>query len=310
LVGQVRAKEEESLAFRVDGRMIERPVHMGDMVKVGQVIARLEPQDQQNALRTAQANLASVEAQLALAKITFFRQQRLLKEGATAKAQYDQAQQTLQSTTAAVDSGQAQVRAARDQLNYTTLVADGAGAITSIGAEPGEVVRAGQGIAQVARDGGRDAVFDVPEQLIRTAPRNPTVQIALANDPKVTAVGQVREVAPEADPATRTFRVKVTITDPPADMRLGSTLIGHIHLAAPAGMQIPASAMTESNGRPAVWVVDRRSLTVSARNVDVPRYDPFGVVISRGLRPGDIVVTAGVQVLHPGQKVRLLGDSQ
>jgi RND family efflux transporter MFP subunit len=202
------------------------------------------------------------------------------------------------------------VLAARDQLNYTILVADASGAVTSIGAEPGEVVRAGQGIAQVARDGGRDAVFDVPEQLIRSAPRNPIVEIALANDPNVTANGQVREVAPEADPNTRSFKVKVTITDPPVDMRLGSTVTGHIHLAAPAGMQIPATAMTEANGHSAVWVVEPKSLTVSARNVDVPRYDPFGVVISRGLHPGDIVVTAGAQVLHPGQKVRLLGDSQ
>jgi RND family efflux transporter MFP subunit len=310
LTGQVLAKDKESLAFRVDGRMIERPVRMGDVVKIGQVVARLDAQDQQNALRSAEANLAAAEARLTQAKSTFWRQQQLLQNGWTTRAQYDQAQQALQSAAAEVDSNQAQLRAKRDQLSYTVLVADASGAVTSVGAEPGEVIHSGQGIAEVARDGGRDAVFDVPAQLIRTAPRNPVVEIALANDPKVTATGQVREIAPAADAATRTFKVKVSIADPPVDMQLGSTVTGRIHLAPPPGVQVPATALTEANGHPAVWVVDPGSLVVSARNVDVPRYDPASVVVSHGLNLGDVVVTAGVQVLHPGQKVRLLGDDQ
>ncbi len=307
LTGQVRAKDQVSLAFRLDGRMIERPVNVGDVVTAGQVVARLDPQNQQNALRSAQANLASAEAALTQARLTFRRQQELLKGGWTPRAKFDEAQQALATAQAQVDSAQAQLRIAQDQLSYTVLFADAPGVVTAVGAEPGEVVRAGQMIVQLARQGGRDAVFDVPEQLIRTGPRDPLVEIALTNDPQVKATGRVREVAPQADSATRTFQVKVGIIDPPEAMRLGSTVTGRIKLAAPPGVEVPASALTEANGRPAVWVVDPQSQTVSLRNVDVARYDPATVVISQGLETGEIVVTAGVQTLHPGQKVRLLG---
>ena len=239
--------------------------------------------------------------------LAFRRQQELLKDGWTPRARFDEAQQAFRSAQAQVTSAQAQLRIAQDQLGYTALFADAPGAVTAVGAEPGEVVRAGQMIVQLAREGGRDAVFDVPEQLIRTAPRDPVVQIALTDDPKVTATGRVREVAPQADAATRTFQVKVGITDPPEAMRLGSTVTGRIRLAAPPGVEVPASALTEANGRPAVWVVDPQGQTVSLRNVDVARYDPASVVVSQGLEAGEVVVTAGVQVLRPGQKVRLLG---
>ena len=117
----------------------------------------------------------------------------------------------------------------------------------------------------------------------------------------------MREVAPQADAATRTFQVKVGIVNPPEEMRLGSTVTGRIKLSAPPGLQVPASALTEANGRPAVWVVDPQSQTVSLRNVDILRHDPASVVVSQGLETGELVVTAGVQTLHPGQKVRLLG---
>ena len=183
LTGQVRAKDQVNLAFRLDGRMIERPVNVGDVLTAGQVVARLDPQNQQNALRSAEANLASAEAALTQARLTFGRQQELLKDGWTTRAQFDEAQQALQAAQAQVDSAQAQLRIAQDQLSYTVLSADAPGAVTAVGAEPGEVVRAGQMIVQLARQGGRDAVFDVPEQLIRTGPRDPLVELALTNDP-------------------------------------------------------------------------------------------------------------------------------
>ena len=187
------------------------------------------------------------------------------------------------------------------------LTADGPGAVTAVGAEPGEVVQAGKMIVEVARQGPRDAVFDVPEQLMRTGPRDPLVQIALTNDPTVRATGRVREVSPQADATTRTWRVKVGIIDPPQSMQLGATVTGSIKLAAPPGVELPASALTEANGQPAVWVVNPQGKTVSLREVDVSRYDPGSVVISKGLENGEVVVTAGVQVLHPGQRVQLLG---
>ena len=309
LTGQIRAKVQVSLAFRLDGRLIKRPANVGDLLNAGDVVGVLDPQNQQNALRTAQANLAAAEAALTQARLTFGRQQQLLAGGWTPRAKFDEAQQALLVAEAQVDAARAQVGIAQDQLSYTALFADAPGVVTATGAEPGEVVRSGQMIVNVARKGGRDAVFDVSEQLIRTGPRDPVVQIALTNDLSVRATGRVREVSPQADPATRTYQVKVGIIDPPPAMELGSTVTGSIKLSAPAGLQVPPSALTEADGRPAVWVVDPKNQTVSLRNVDVGRYDPTDVVVSQGLDAGDIVVTAGVQTLHPGQTVRLLGGA-
>jgi membrane fusion protein, multidrug efflux system len=307
LTGQVRAKDQTSLAFRLDGRMIERRVNVGDTLTAGQVVARLDPEILQNALRSTEANLVSSQALLTQAQLTFSRQQALLKDGWTTRVNFDDAQQKLLTAQAQVDSAAAQVRIAREQQNYTVLLADAPGAVTSVGAEPGEVVRAGQMVVQVAREGGRDAVFDVPEQLIRTGPRDPTVEIVLSQDATVKAIGRMREVSPQADSATRTFQVKVAIVDPPEGMRLGSTVIGRIKLPAPPGVEVPDSALTEADGRPAVWIVDPQSRTVSLRSVEVARYDQAAAVISKGLETGEFVVTAGVQTLRPGQKVSILG---
>jgi RND family efflux transporter MFP subunit len=307
LTGHIRAKDEVSLAFRLNGRMIERPVNVGDVLKAGQVVAKLDPQIQQNGLNQAQAELASLEAVLTQARLTFGRQQQLVKDGWTSRANFDEARQKLETVQGQINAAQAQLRTAQEQLSYTVLHADGPGVVTAKGAEPGEVVQAGKMIVQEALEGGRDAVFDVPEQLMRTGPRDPLVQIALTNDPTMRATGRVREVSPQADATTRTWQFKVGIIDPPEGMQLGSTVTGSIKLTAPPGVELPASALTEANGQPAVWVVDPQSHTVSLRNVDVSRYDPASVVISKGLENGEVVVTAGVQVLRPGQRVRLLG---
>jgi RND family efflux transporter MFP subunit len=309
LTGQVRAKDQVSLAFRLEGRMVKRLVAVGDVLRAGQIVAQLDPQDQQNGLRTAQANLASAQAALTQARLTFGRQQQLLAGGWTPRAKFDEARQTLLSAVAQVEAAHAQVDTAQDQVSYTALSADAPGVVTATGAEPGEVVHAGQMIVSVARQGGRDAVFDVSEPIVRTGPRDPVVQIALTNDPSVHATGRVREVSPQADPATRTFQVKVGIIDPPPAMALGSTVTGSVTLSAPAGLALPTSALTRADGHPAVWVVDAKSQTVSLRTVDVARYDPAGVVVSQGLDTGEIVVTAGVQTLHPNQKVRLPGGA-
>ena len=307
LTGQVRAKDQASLAFRLDGRMIERLVDVGDVVEGGQIVARLEPQIQQSALRSAEANLSSVEAQLNEARITLWRQQELLKDGWTSRANFDKAQHQLETLQGQVDAAKGQLRIAQEQLSYTVLSADAPGAVTAVGAEPGEVVHAGGMVVQIARQGGRDALFDVPEQLMRTGPRDPVVEIALTNDPQVKATGRVREVSPQADPSTRTFQVKVGITDPPEAMRLGATVAGHITLSAPLAVEVPASALTKTTDGPAVWVVDPQSHTVTLRSVHVLRYDPATVAISQGLETGDFVVTAGAQTLRPAQKVQLAG---
>jgi RND family efflux transporter MFP subunit len=163
-------------------------------------------------------------------------------------------------------------------------------------------------IARIARQDGRDAVFDVPAQVIRAAPPNPEITVTLTEDPTALAIGRVREVAPQADPVTRTFEVKVGLTDPPEAMRLGTTVTGRMQANASAAIEVPAAALTRFNRQPAVWIVDPSSRTVSLRNVDVLRFDQDTVAISGGLDEGQIVVTAGMQALHPGQMVRLLGS--
>ncbi|MCK0196520.1 efflux RND transporter periplasmic adaptor subunit [Ancylobacter sp. 6x-1] len=307
LTGDVQAEDEVSLAFRVSGRMIERLVNVGDTVKAGQVIGRLDPQNAQNSLRSAQAAISAAEGRLVQAQNHFDRQQRLLSSGFTTRANFDDAQQGLRSATAALDDAAAQLKIAQDNLGYTELLADAPGVVTGRGAEPGEVAQAGQMIVQLARKDGRDAVFDVPASLLRAAPADPVVTVSLTDDPSVKTTGRVREVSPQADPVTRTFRVRVGLDNPPAAMRLGASVAGRVELEGSAGISVPASALTAVNDRPAVWVVDPKANTVALRNVEIARFNPATVSIASGLAPGDVVVTAGVQALHPGQAVRLLG---
>jgi RND family efflux transporter MFP subunit len=237
---------------------------------------------------------------------TYERQKTLLARDVASRAQFEQAEAALKTARAQFETAEAQLKAAKDRVSYTELRVDAPGTVVAMGAEAGEVVQAGQMIVRVARKDGRDAVFDVPAQLLRSAPSDPLITVSLTDDPAVTAVGRVREIAPQADPVTRTFEVKVGLTDPPAAMRLGSTVVGRMQRETAPLIEIPASALTEFDRRPAVWVVDPKSLTVSLRSVQVARNDPATVAISDGLDPGEIVVTAGVQALHPGQKTRLL----
>ncbi len=310
LTGRIESDDEVSLAFRISGRIIERGVNLGDTVKTGQLVARLEPQNELNSLRAAQANLIAASGQLTQARNHFERQDTLLKQGWTTRVNHDDAVQALQTSQSRVDAAEAQLKLAQDQVNFTELRADAPGVLTEVGPAAGEVAQAGQMIVKIARKDGRDAVFDAPAQLIRSSAGNPEVTVVLADDTSIVARGRVREVAPQADPVTRTFLVKVGLTDPPAAMRLGATVTGRIEQQSLASFEIPATALTEFNRQPAVWVVDPASNAVSLRNIEVQSFGPAIVAVSGGLTAGDIIVTAGVQALHPGQTVRLLGSAQ
>ena len=268
------AENEAALAFRIGGRIIERLAGVGDHVKPDQVLAKLDPQNELNALRSAQAALSAAQGQLVEASNNFDRQNSLLERGFTTKVLFDQAQQALRTAQSQVDDAQAQLHIAKDRVSYTQLKANVTGSITARGAESGEVVQAGQMIFQVARQDGRDAVFDVPAQVIRSAPPDPKIMVTLTDDPSVTAMGRVRQVDPQADPVTRTFRVRVSLIDPPTAMLLGATVTGRMQLESTPGISIPASALTNIDGQPAVWIVDPSNLTVSLHNVEVQRFDP------------------------------------
>jgi RND family efflux transporter MFP subunit len=308
LTGRIEAEEETALAFRISGRVIENNMKLGERVRRGQIVARLEPHNELNALRTAQASLAAASALLVKARNHFARQESLVRQGWTPKKTYDAAKQELQAAKSQVATTEAQLKVAQDVVSYTELKADGPGVLTEIGPRAGEVVQAGQTIVRLARDGGRDAVFDAPARLLRSAPKDAAITVSLADDAGVRTTGRVRAVAPQADPVTRTFTIKVALKKPPDAMRLGATVNGHIQLKADAAIEIPATALVKADREPAVWIVDASSMTVSMRPVDVGRYGPDKVLISRGLDAGEVVVTAGVHALHPGQKIRLLAS--
>jgi len=307
LTGQIQAKDQVNLAFRIGGRLKERNVTVGDPVTAGQIIAKIEAQDYQNALLSAGAELTSAQAVLTNAQNVESRQSELLSRGFTTRVQYDQAEQQLKTAQAQVDSAQAKLQNAKDNLTYTELKSDVAGTVTAKGAEPGEVVAAGRMVVQVARQGGRDAVFNVPSQLIRESPRNlPQVTVTLSDDPTIVATGHVREIAPQADAATGTYVVKVALDNPPDTMRLGATVVGQVKVQSEPVIQLPGTALTQVEGRPAVWVVDPEKKTVSLLPITVGHYATSSIIVTDGLSDGNLVVTAGVQALRPGQEVKLL----
>ncbi|HKA64491.1 MAG TPA: efflux RND transporter periplasmic adaptor subunit, partial [Methyloceanibacter sp.] len=232
LTGRIEALDEAALGFRLSGRLIERNVSVGDRVETGQTLARLEALNEMNALRAAKADLAAARAKLVQVGNHFERQETLLAQGWTTRANYDQAKRELGTAEAQVEASEARLKAAHDQVDFTELKADAEGVVTAVGAEPGEVVQAGQMIVRLARQGGRDAVFDVPAQVLRTAPSEAVVNVQLANDPSVTATGLVRQVSPQADPVTRTFQVKVGLSHPPEAMLLGAPVTGTVQMDA------------------------------------------------------------------------------
>jgi multidrug efflux pump subunit AcrA (membrane-fusion protein) len=277
LTGRIEAEDGATLGFRIADRVFQNDRKLGDQVQPHEIVARLESQNELNALRSAAANLAAARGQLVQARNHFERQDTLMARGFTTRPQFDQAKQALQTALSRVDDAEAQLNAAHDLVGFTELKADAAGVVTATGPGAGAVV-------------------------------HPQIVVGLTNDPTVPANGHVREVAPQADPVTRTFEVKVGLTDPPEAMRLRTTVTGHLQMEATSVIEIPATALVSFDRQPAVWIVDPSSSTVSIRNIDVLRLDQAHIAVSQGIDAGDIVVTAGVQALHPGQKVSLLGS--
>ena len=310
LTGRVQAQTEINESFRIGGRLIARNVEIGDTVRPGQVLARLDPQNEESGLQAARALLVAAQAQLVEARNNHTRMRDLVAENAVSRAAFDQAVAVLQTAESQVNSARANVNLAENRLSYTQLNATAAGVVTARGAEPGEVVGAGSMVVQVAREGARDAVFDVPAQIKDSAARKVGLTVELVDDPRITATGTVREVSPRADPVTGTFAVRVQLKDPPSLMRLGSTVTGRIKLDSAPTIQIPATALMRAEGGVAVWVYDAEAGTVAVRSITVAGSNATTVQVASGLNAGDVVVTAGAQTLRPGQKVRLLETPQ
>ena len=306
--GHLRARDEVNLAFRIGGRIIQRKVDVGDKVQAGQTVALLDAEVERNSRNSAQAEVAAARAALDQSEAFERRQKQLLKEGVISPNEYDVCLRQLKTTKAQLDAAQAQLKSAEEQLSYTELKSDAAGVITQKGAEVGEVVPAGKMVLQVAQETGRDAVFDVPAQAIRDGlSLGAQGEVWLADHPEIKAEGKVREISPQADPVTRNYQVKVEIADPPSGMFLGATVVGRLKLPAESVIEIPASALTMIENKPAVWVVDAKDQRVHRREIAVTRDTPDSVIVTDGLASGERVATAGVQTLYDGQAVKLLG---
>ncbi len=304
--GEVRPRVESRLGFRVAGKLVRREVELGQRVKAGEVLARLDPQDYRLAADAAQAQLGAAVTNRDLAAADYKRFKELREQNFISGAELERRDAALKAAQAQVDQAQAQLAAQRNQGSYTTLVADAPGVVTAVEAEPGQVVSAGQPVVRVAQDGPRDAVFAVPEDKLALMRPGRPVDVRLWPGQTLLA-GKVREVSASADPVTRTYQVKVALEGrvvPP----LGATVTVLNRQSAEsraAAIKLPTSALRQEGQSTAVWVLDPKTLTVQSQVVQIATADGNEAVLAGGLQEGQLVVSAGVHVLSPGQKVTI-----
>lgn len=307
----VRARVESRLGFRVGGKMTRRSVDLGDTVKAGQVLAQIDPQDLRLGQDAARAAAHAAKVQFELAEAEFKRFSDLRQQNFISAAELERREATLKSAQASYLQAQAQASVQGNQAGYATLVADAAGVVTSIDAEPGQVVAAGTPVVRVALDGPRDVVFTVPEDKIAFIRSLEGRAGALRVQPwggGAPVAATVREVAAAADPITRTFVVKADIARD-AGLQLGQTVTVKVEVPRTEGIfKLPLSAVFDAGGKTTVWVLDGKTMTVQPQPVQVATADGNAVVIATGLHPGQEVVSAGVHVLTPGQTVKRYVD--
>jgi membrane fusion protein, multidrug efflux system len=310
--GEVRSRTESRLGFRVGGKIVRRSAELGSTVKAGQVLAQLDSQDLRLGQDSARAALVAAQANLDLAQADYQRFKELLDKGFISSAELERRDTTLKAARAQLDQAKAQSSVQGNQAGYASLVADASGVITGVDAEPGMVVAAGAPVLRLAHDGPRDVVFSVPEDkvgLIKAMAAQPgAFKVRLWGDTSEPMAASIREIGASADPVTRTFLVKADIGRAGA-VRLGQTATMLVAMPRTEGVtKLPLSALKEEQGRTMVWLVDRDSMTVKLQAVQFAGADGNEAVVSAGLSPGQVVVTAGVHVLTPGQKVKFYVD--
>jgi RND family efflux transporter MFP subunit len=308
-VGEIRPERDIDLSFRVSGKLVERLVDVGDGFRAGDVLARLDDEDYVHRLTSARGDVAAAEAVLVEARGQQERTAKLYRDGFATRPQMDSAVKGLHSAEDKLESARAALKLAESQLAYTALVADFDGIVTATGAEEGQVVNTGQLILRAADPDRVDAVFAVSEEALGRdigATRGTPVVVSLLGDPGVVARGTVREVSPVADAATRTYQVRVGLGQPPAAMRFGASVNGRVERQGEPVVVLPASALFDAGGEPAVWVVDPAASQVTLKPVAIGRYEADRIVVAAGLAEGELVVTAGVHQLRENQKVAIL----
>ncbi|MFP5078332.1 efflux RND transporter periplasmic adaptor subunit [Rhizobium sp. YIM 134829] len=303
--GSVRPRTEMNLGFRVAGKITERLVDVGDKVKPGDVLARIDPTDLRLAVKTAEADLAAAEQGVKTADLALNRARQLFSNNVTSQSQLEQATLTYEQAVSTRDAAVATLDQARNQVGYTELTATRPGIVTTVSADIGSVVAAGALVATVAVDGEKEVLIAVPEGDIAQFSPGKAVKASFWSDRALSKDGKVREVAGSADAQSRTFSVRISLPDDPR-IRLGMTATVDAAADAEPVVSIPLTALAEQKGKPIVWIVDRTSEpTVHARDVDVAGFTDDGVRISRGLAAGDLVVSAGTQFMAESLKVKL-----
>jgi multidrug efflux system membrane fusion protein len=304
--GVLAPRIESTLGFRVSGKIIERFVNVGDQIKTGQLIARLDEKDLKLAENSARASVEAAKTRLSVAKDALWRGKELLPNGFIAKSVVDQRQLEADAAHANLDAASDQLGQAVNATSYATLLADKEGVVISVRAEPGQVVSIGQAVVTLARSGDLEVAVSVPEHEIAFLEPGQPADISLWAAQGTHIAGKIREIAGAADSASRTYAVRVSIADPSSAMRLGMTaeVSFRVPEGAPAAI-IPLTALAKEGGRTIVFAANRDTETVSARQIEILGVTGDGVKVGAGIKPGEIVVTAGVQFLRDGTKVRL-----
>ena len=309
--GEVRSRVESRLGFRVGGKLLRRYVEMGQHVKAGELLAQLDPQDFKLAADGARAQLAAATTNRDLALADSKRYKDLRDQNFISAAELERRDTALKAAQAQVDQAQAQLAGLGNQTGYANLVADVAGVVTSVDAEPGQVLAAGTPILRIAQDGPRDVVFAVPEDKVGKLKVGSQVQVQAWAEQK-SASATVREVAASADPVTRTFTVKVGLSGPEI-WPIGSTATvapKALDRSGPSVIKLPTSALQHDGEKAAVWVLEKATMTVRLQPIAIATADGNEVVVAQGLEPGMQVVSVGAHVLNPGQKVTIYQSKQ
>lgn len=301
----IKPRIEADMGFRVAGKLLTRLVDVGATVKEGTPLARLDPADFELQASAIDAQLASARATAVNAHDDFARAEQLLKDGWITRQNYDTRRATMETAQARVREMEATLKVARDNSRYTILVADGDGVVTAVLAEPGQVLAQGQTVFRIARLGEVEAVADIPEQDVAHL-SSAHLSISLWALPGAAIEGKLRELAPSADAATRTYRAKITLVAPPPQVQLGMTAtVTASQVQAGSAALLPMTSLTKQGANPAVWVLNDAKDGLALRPVTVAAYFGDQVAIADGLKEGELVVTAGVQKLDAGQKVRV-----
>jgi RND family efflux transporter MFP subunit len=300
--GEIHPHDELPLGFRQDGRLLARLVDVGDRVKAGQLLATQESSVQQNQLSSARSSLESSLAAEHLAALNLQRMKQLMPSGAIARVQFDTAQSEWLSAVSRRKSSEAELKTAQEYLDWAQLKAPAAGIITQINAQPGQVLSAGQTVLTLAAGDTLDAIINVASPQ-RFEQHHGDFNVSLVSDPSVHARGILRDISPQADPQTRTWRVRIQLINPPQGMALGASVQVRLPDSGPALISLPASSLARINGEPAVFVVDQATHQLVLRPIKLGGYTANTILVSGGITPGDAVVTAGVSKLRQGEKV-------